>query len=208
MIDTKERILDTAERYFAENGYAATSLRSIIAEAGVNLAAVHYHFGSKEELLKAVILRRAEPVNRERLALLDECDRRADGERPDLEKVLEAFIAPTFDVAMQPGGAQFVRLMGRLYAETDMLPQIVKGAFGPMLMRFHDALRRALPELPPEELLRRLFFGAGALAHTLRAFGHPGFLFLAGGAVESTEAPLIQFICAGLRTPVHALQEK
>ena len=202
MNDTKERILQTAERTFAENGYAATSLRSIISEAGVNLAAVHYHFGSKEELLKAVILRRAEPVNRARLALLDECETRA----PDLERILEAFIAPTFDVAMQPGGSQFVRLMGRMYAETDLLPQIVKSEFRPMLMRFHEALRRALPDLEPDELLRRLFFGAGALAHTLRAFGTPGFMFLHTD-IAAVQAPLVQFICAGLRAPVHALEE-
>lgn len=203
MIDTKERILETAERSFAENGYAATSLRSIISEAGVNLAAVHYHFGSKEELLKAVILRRAEPVNAKRLELLDKCEKAA----PDLEKILEAFMAPTFDVAIEPGGSQFVRLMGRMYAETDMLPQIIRSEFRPLLLRFHDAFRRALPDLAPDELLRRLFFGVGAMAHALSAFGTPGFIFL-GGDVPSLQAQLIQFICAGLRAPVHALEEK
>lgn len=203
MIDTKERILETAERSFAENGYAATSLRSIIGEAGVNLAAVHYHFGSKEELLKAVILRRAEPVNAKRLALLDRCEK----SRPDLERVLEAFIAPTFEVTTQPGGLQFVRLMGRMYAETDMLPQIIGSEFRVMLMRFHDAFRRALPDLAPDELLRRLFFGVGAMAHTLRAFGTPGLMFLAGD-VPSVQGPLIQFLAAGLRAPVHVLEEK
>jgi AcrR family transcriptional regulator len=60
---TKERILDTAERLFAERGYSATSLRAIIAEADVNLASVHYHFDSKEALLEAVFLRRALPAN-------------------------------------------------------------------------------------------------------------------------------------------------
>src|ERR1035441_9434380 len=68
MTDTKERILDTAERLFSEQGYAATSLRSIIARAGVNLAAVHYHFHSKEALLEAVILRRSVPANHEPIA--------------------------------------------------------------------------------------------------------------------------------------------
>ena len=71
MTDTKEKILDTAERLIGEQGYAATSLRQIIAEAGVNLAAVHYHFGSKEDLLDAVVVRKAGPVNEARLARLD-----------------------------------------------------------------------------------------------------------------------------------------
>ena len=71
MSETREKILDTAERLIGEQGYAATSLRQIITEAGVNLAAVHYHFGSKEELLDAVVMRKAGPVNEARLAALD-----------------------------------------------------------------------------------------------------------------------------------------
>jgi AcrR family transcriptional regulator len=101
-VNTKERILDTAERLFAEHGYAATSLRSIIAEAGVNLAAVHYHFHSKEALLEAVILRRSKPANAERLALLGEFEKQA-GEKPvPLESVIEAFVAPTFRMSRDP----------------------------------------------------------------------------------------------------------
>ena len=72
MIDTRQKLLDTAERMFAEQGYGAVSLRQIIADAEVNLAAIHYHFGSKQELLDEVIMRRAGPVNRERLARLGE----------------------------------------------------------------------------------------------------------------------------------------
>src|SRR5580704_18486326 len=91
-IDTKQRILDSAERLFADNGFDSTSLRTIIADAKVNLAAIHYHFHSKEALLDAVILRRLEPINRQRLAMLDECERASAG-RPTLEGVLEAFVA-------------------------------------------------------------------------------------------------------------------
>ena len=69
--DTKQRILDSAERLFAEYGFAGVSLRTIIADAKVNLAAIHYHYRSKEALFDAVILRRLEPINRERLELLD-----------------------------------------------------------------------------------------------------------------------------------------
>src|SRR6266849_7254792 len=76
-LDTKQRILDSAERLFAENGFDSTSLRTIIADAQVNLAAIHYHFHSKEALLDAVILRRLEPINRHRLEMLDTCERAA-----------------------------------------------------------------------------------------------------------------------------------
>jgi AcrR family transcriptional regulator len=68
--DTKERILDAAERLFAAHGFAGTSLRAVTKEAGVNLAAVHYHFGTKEDLLRAVLSRIVIPVNRERLEML------------------------------------------------------------------------------------------------------------------------------------------
>ena len=69
--DTKQTILDAAEDLFAEQGYAATSLRQLTGKARVNLAAVHYHFGSKEDLAKAVLARRIEPINVERIARLD-----------------------------------------------------------------------------------------------------------------------------------------
>ena len=72
---TKERILDAAEALFMEHGFEATSLRVITAAAGVNLAAVNYHFGSKEELFQAVLTRRLDPMNQERVALLDRLER-------------------------------------------------------------------------------------------------------------------------------------
>src|SRR5947208_16884641 len=67
---TKERILDSAESLFMEHGFEATSLRSITAAAAVNLAAVNYHFGSKEELFQAVLTRRLDPMNHARLSFL------------------------------------------------------------------------------------------------------------------------------------------
>src|SRR2546428_8870540 len=98
--DTKQRILDTAERLFSQNGVATTSLRQIIAEADVNLAAIHYHFRSKDALLDAVLVRRLEPVNRERLSRLNTCEQ-APGP-PGLECVLRAFIAPAVHGGADP----------------------------------------------------------------------------------------------------------
>src|SRR5436853_6394389 len=99
MIDTKQKILDTAEHLFGSQGYDATSLRQIITEAGVNLAAVHYHFGSKEELLDAVVMRKAGPVNDARLAALVRVEQAAGNGVPQVEDVLDSFFAPTADVA-------------------------------------------------------------------------------------------------------------
>lgn len=207
MNDTKERILDTAERLFAEHGYAATSLRSIIAGAGVNLAAVHYHFHSKEALLEAVILRRSVPANQARLALLDQLESEAGDNPPALERVIEAFVAPTFRMARDPqsGGMLFMRLLGRLHAEGDLLPRILTSHFGDVLKRFGSALRRALPNLPPQELFWRLNLAIGALAQTLRG-GSQDLETISDFSVsfdsETALERLVAFLSAGFRAPL------
>src|SRR5271168_2133017 len=101
--DTKSRILDSAEKLFGLNGFESTSLRDITREAEVNLAAVNYHFQSKDHLIDAVIARRIEPVNRRRMEMLD-----AAGENPTIEQVLEAFIVPVVEQDVTP----FIPLMG------------------------------------------------------------------------------------------------
>ena len=118
--ETKDRILDVAERLFADRGYPATSLRDITAEAGVNLASVNYHFGAKESLLAALLERRFAPVNRRRLELLDEIEVEVGAGRPAVEEVLRAFLAPPFEMQQKWGasGRTFLRLVGRLHAET------------------------------------------------------------------------------------------
>lgn len=203
-METKDRILETAEELFAARGYAATSLRSIISAAGVNLAAVHYHFRSKEALLEAVILRRAGPVNADRLALLERCESEAGGGPPKLEKILEAFIAPTFRVAEDPalGGPTFVRLMGRIHGEDEIFPNIIRNHFGHVVKRFADALRRALPEVAPDELFLKMQFAIGAMVQALMGtealraaldFGGPQ-----PGSRQTLER-LLEFTSAGFR---------
>src|SRR3982750_849200 len=85
--DTKTRILDAAESLFMEHGFEATSLRQLTSAAGVNLAAVNYHFGSKEELFKGVLTRRLDPMNQERIELLGRVEREAGARPPTVEKV-------------------------------------------------------------------------------------------------------------------------
>jgi AcrR family transcriptional regulator len=214
VIHTKERILDTAERLFSQQGYAATSLRGIIAEAGVNLSAVHYHFHSKKALLEAVVLRRSVPANRERLALLDRFEKEAGENPPPLEKVIEAFVAPTLQMSRDPqsGGMVFMKLLGRLQAEGDLLPQIITSQFGDVLQRFGAALRAALPDLPPEELFWRLNLALGALAQTLRG-GSKDLETVSDFSLsfdsETALERLVAFLSAGFRAPVptHRIQE-
>ena len=205
MNDTKEKILDTAERLIGEQGYAATSLRQIIAGAGVNLAAVHYHFGSKEDLLDAVVARKVTPVNEARLVRLERVESDAGNRRPKVDRVLEAFLIPTAEVAGR--NPAFVRLMGQMLAE-GMLPRIVEKHFQPTGLRFVTALRRALPELAEEELLWRVHFMIGAMAHTMCR--PPVFPLLAEhlADMEPRMKRLVTFLSAGFRAPATADKDK
>lgn len=198
---TREKILDAAERLFAEHGFAATSHRQITAEAGVNLAAVNYHFGSKEELFVEVVRRRLEPVNRRRLELLEEAERRSGGAR--LEDVARAFVAPVVE-ARDEGGepGALPKLMARVVGEPGgwaerLLPLVFAG----VAARFLASLERMMPEAKREDLLWGLVFSAGALAHYLLMGGL--IRRVAGGAAEAEAGEAVErmarYITAGLR---------
>jgi len=183
---------------FAESGYAGTSMRQIIAKAGVNLAAIHYHFGSKEELLVGVVTRRAGPVNEERLALLEKAVAAANGRPLAVEEILEALLRPMVAVASQ--NEQFVRFMGRLFME-GLMAHIAKRHFHQVMVRFIGALREALPELPEQEFLWRVHFMMGSIAQTM--CGSPEGLNLLGvncGFDERIDR-LKRFLSAGFRAP-------
>jgi AcrR family transcriptional regulator len=205
--DTKTLILDAAEASFAERGIKGTSLRRIIGSAGVNLAAVHYHFGSREALLKAVLVRRLEPLNRERLKLLDRVEAEAgDGLLP-LEPVVEALVGPPLRLIKDPerGGEVFMRLLGRILPEPDEpLQTLLAEQFDEVIERFFAALRRALPELPVRDLFWRAHFGVGAMAHTM--CGCNILKTVSRGLCDpsDTEAvirQLVLFMAAGMRAP-------
>jgi AcrR family transcriptional regulator len=202
---TKDRILDAAERLFARDGIEATSLRSITAEADANLAAVNYHFQSKDALVRAVIARRVVPVNQRRLDLLEACER-ATGDGPlPLEEVVDAFVRPVVEIYASHA-REFVPLMGRIYTEpAEFMEQVFKDHGEAVAMRFFGACQRALPDVPRVELLWRLHFSMGALAHTMGA-SHILRLISEGQCdssdVEGTLRRLEAYILAGLKAPV------
>jgi AcrR family transcriptional regulator len=202
MIDTKERILDTAEQLFGEQGYSATSLRQVIGKAEVNLAAVHYHFGSKEDLLDALVLRKAEPVNRKRLELLDHLEAQANGKPLPVQAIMEAFFLPTAETAA--ANPQFARVMGRIHSE-GLMPTIVQKHFNPTAKRFLAALRRSLPQLNEAEFLWRVHFMTGAMAHTM--CGIPSFP-LPPEDFHGRMRKLVTFLTAGFLAPASATEGK
>jgi AcrR family transcriptional regulator len=206
-IATRQRILDVAELQFAEHGYAGTSLRGIIAAAHVNLAAVHYHFRSKEALLEAVVLRRAGPLNDERLCRLDGLEAEAGDSGVPLEGIIEAFIGPPIRLVFTNGGEGriFGKLVGRLYAESgERFFEMIKKHFATIALRFAAALHKACPELSEEELRWRFHCVAGVMAHTLVHGGHTDVLSEAKKKdpdVNVVMDRLVRFLAAGFRAP-------
>lgn len=196
MIETREKILDTAERLFAENGYAATSLRQIIAEAGVNVASIHYHFGSKQDLLDRVVMRKAGPVNERRLAILDQLE--SGGAVPGVEEVLGAFFRPMAEAATE--NPRFVAMMGRMISE-GMIQGIVEKHFSAVTARISSALLRALPDLSRDEFLLRMHFMIGAMAHTICAAGDWPGAQAESASVGIRIERLITFLSGGFRAP-------
>ena len=203
---TKDRLLDAAEELFSNRGIDATSLRAVTSAAEVNLASVNYHFGSKEGLVRAVFLRRIEPLNDERLELLDSLEITAAGAAVELEAILDAWVMPALRMGQSPEGKRFKRLLGRIYSEPgDSLQTLLRELFGEILQRFSAAIGRTLPELSSEELMWRVHFMLGAMIHTVA--DQPSIRAFSGGLcdpsdIEGVRRRLIDFVSAGLRSPM------
>ena len=203
--DTKSRILRIAERLFAEQGFAGVSLRQLTTAAGVNLAAVNYHFGSKEGLLTAIFENRCNPMNDERLHRLEACAE-TEGGPPLLEQIVAAFIAPALaSTNNAAGGAVFTRLRATLAAEQNELARrLVAKYFDATSIRFVAALARALPHLSHAEVFWRFNFLLGTLYYTMV---NPARVeHLSNGLCDATDvdavlAQMVPYAAAGLRAP-------
>jgi AcrR family transcriptional regulator len=167
---TRERILDAAREMFAQRGVAGVSLRELTQKAGVNLAAVHYHFGSKEGVLAELFARSSKYIVKWRLDLLEKVRRHPDG-RPYLEDVLESFLRPSLQLGRRQN-ASFVRLRARLALERDdTVRRILSQAFDASSRKFIEAIAEALPELPRAELYWRFHFLIGSMFYTMADSG-------------------------------------
>lgn len=198
---TKERILTAAEALFAQRGFEGASLRQLTAAAGVNLAAVNYHFGSKDNLVEEVFKRRLDQLNARRLAALKQV---AGQLETTLEDVLAAFIRPALDLSHDGGGGLFMRVLARAFAEhDDSLRKFLSDNYGHVMRQFTVEFGRLLPHLSKEELYWRIDLVTGALTHAMSGFG----IIQRKSEVsetthrEQTAAHLIRFAVAGLSAP-------
>jgi AcrR family transcriptional regulator len=204
VVDTRERILDVAERLFAEHGYSNVPTRQITDEAGANTAAAHYHFGSKDRLLEAVFRRRLDPLNRERVGLIDDVVARADG-RPSVEDVVRAFVEPTWRAPVSEGERLFRLLSGR--ASTDPNPEVRKvlfEAYDAVAHAFVEAVSQACPHLSKQELFWRIACIYGAMLYIRADNGRLQAVFGEGFSLSDPEGALryaLPFLVGGLSMP-------
>ena len=201
-INTQEQILNVAERLFAENGYAGTSLRSIIKEAGVNLSAVSYHFGSKEDLYMAIVARVAKPVVKGKLEMLAKC--KEENENPTVEQILEAYLKSGLKVIFTGSDRSIhcAKFMGRCLTEPDFIKEKIKKQFDPGVEACLDELQRVLPDKSRNELHWKLDLVLAALLQSFVEAEKPGALIqnLTPDAVDETTFKLVSFLAPGVRS--------
>jgi AcrR family transcriptional regulator len=202
--DTRESLLDAAETLFSAHGIEAASLRQITQHAGANLAAVNYHFGSKDGLVRAVFSRRLRPVTEERIRLLGQVDLEAEDA---VEQVLTSFLTPLLRTLKEaPEGVRgFGRLMGRAFSEpSEEVRTMVMEEFRESIELYLEALRKVVPHLDEAERMWRFHFVAGAMAHTIACTQM--LERFSGGRCSASDPEealrqMVPFLAAGLRAP-------
>ncbi|MFN4064816.1 TetR family transcriptional regulator [Azoarcus communis] len=210
--ETRDRILDAAEALFVEHGFEATSMRMITSQAGANIAAVNYHFGSKDALIQEVFRRRLTELNRQRLAALERLQADAGGAPLKPSRIVDAFFGTALELAAdtEHGGHTFMRLLGRTYTEPNaFVRQFLAEEYAEVLERFLGALYGALPDVPREEILWRFHFMMGAMSYAIA--GTDGLQLFAGHFDDADPQRLMprlmSFLLGGLRAPLPEFSE-
>jgi len=198
---TKQRLLDAAVRLFAERGFQGASVRAVTEAAGASVSAANYHFGSKEEMLRAAIVSRATPLNERRLEALAAVERGAgQGGAPTVEEVVRAFVYPILEMRAEANSEEtaYRGLAARLYVDPPAaVAQIRREVFEPVNERFREVLSRALPDASPEEVALSLQLGLGVLVHMLS--GNAELAGSSENALEDLFDTLVTFSAAGIK---------
>lgn len=205
----KRKLFDAAEQLFADRGFEAVSLRDVTQLAETNVAAVNYHFGSREGLATLVMTRFLTPVNEERLARLDSLEHKWSG-KPPLEETIDAFVRPLISQVRKSQLSEplFYKLMGRIFSQQgDGLPNAIEDQLRRVIDRFKRAFEKSLPTVTPEDLTWRIHFLTGGMIHMMT---HQDVLHRQTGngsgnpTMEATLSRFIRFAAAGLREGTEA----
>lgn len=211
---TRARILHAAQGLFAEHGFAGMSLRQLSQKAQVNLAAINYHFGSKEKLIREALWERIEPINRERLRLLEKARTEAGDTPLSLDAIMDALLVPFLEAARTPEGPDIVlmQMVGRSFSESSEVWQaMLYDFFQELWARFMSALEEALPELSQTELSWRFHLVICMMLGTLAQ--HHRLEYFSQGQCDASDidamlAHLKNFAQAGLSAPAVEQREQ
>jgi AcrR family transcriptional regulator len=216
-VGTKDKIIEVSRRLFSEHGLDAVPLRDIAAEAGVNGAAINYHFGTKEHLIREIYRQLFEGLNKSRIKALDDYEASLKGKKAAPEKIVRAWIASTvkFSTSQERGGIYWVRLLFHAYGVSrEFVDQSIGEQIDHITTRFVEALHVAMPNSSREDLFWRFDFAIGACLHILidKRRGHR-LNRISGGLCdtednERTIDQLVASITASLTAPRLAKRAK
>lgn len=211
-VDTRERILDAAEHLFMAHGYEGTSMRQITTGANVNLAAVNYHFGSKESLMQEVFRRRLDWLNEERMRVINEMERQAGGKALKPSQIVDGFFGTLLRMAEdnERGGMTFLRLLGRTLTDpSEFIRTFLAHEYAEVVDRYKEALFLALPDVPREEIVWRFHFMLGATSYAIA--GTDSLRVVTDWQIDDSQTMdrldrlvprLMSFLLGGLRAPL------
>lgn len=200
--DTKTQILDATERLIAEKAFTGTTLRNIASAADVNLAAVHYHFGSKEELFKAAVRRIAQPVVARQLEMLNQLLQTTAV--PSVEDLLTTFLTPPLEFISGGGSSRIIRaqFMGRCRTEPEPIQSIAREEFSASAESFLDILQRALPDQSRSQLDWKLDLVIAVLIQVQMQAGKPNALLQSNQPkdIQNTISHLVTFMTPAMQS--------
>ena len=202
---TRVRIIEAAEELFADAGYEGASLRKIMANAGVSISLINYHFGNKEGLLRAIFEHKAAPLNKQRHDLIQAAV--AANPIPDLDDLLRGYFLPSLrDSLLRKPADHFMRLVSRIGSDnSEIAREMMREFFDEFQRHFIAALKLTLPALDEETIFWRLHCLLCIITHTLN---NPGRIYdLSGGLCDFRDVDyafeqLLPFLRAGLEAPV------
>jgi AcrR family transcriptional regulator len=201
---TRERILDAAEELFARDGFAAVTVRQIMRKADADVSLAYYHFKSKRDLFDSVMLRRVSEVNAIRLEALEKVEQRHPDDLPTVEEIIDAFTHPILDLlaTKHEEWHHYFALIAQINSSSEWGGELMTRYFDPLVRRFIDALRHALPDCDDADLYWSYHFFSGALTMTMAETGRIDNL--SSGACKSSDMAAInarmpQFIAAGFK---------
>jgi len=166
----KLRLVEAAEKLFADQGFDSVSVRDITKEANANVAAVNYHFGSRDGLVSAVMTRYLNPVHQDRCARLEASEKKWAPKPVPVEEVMDAYVSPLVTQVRKSEMSEklFCKLLGRILSEQGgALHPEVQIQFLNGVERFLKTLTKSLPTPPYEDLVWRFHFISGAMIHMM-----------------------------------------